>query len=67
MDIRKLRISKNITQKQLAKLTGLSQQHISKIEKDLVDPNYATLKKIANALGYKIAWEKEDNNDNKTT
>ena len=67
MDIRKLRISRNITQKQLAKLTGLSQQHISKIEKGLVDPNYATLEKIANALGYKIAWEKEDNNDNKTT
>lgn len=67
MDIRKLRISKHITQKQLAKLTGLSQQHISKIENGLVDPNYATLEKIANALGYKIAWEREDNNDNETT
>lgn len=67
MDIKKLRISRNITQKQLAKLAGLSQQHISKIEKGLVDPNYATLEKNANALGYKIAWEKEDNDDNKTT
>lgn len=67
MDTRKLRISKGITQAQLAKLTGLSQQHISKIEKGLVDPNYATLEKIANALGYKIAWEREDSNDSKTT
>lgn len=67
MDTRKLRISKGITQAQLAKLTGLSQQHISKIEKGLVDPNYATLEKIVNALGYKIAWEREDNNDSKTT
>ena len=67
MDIKKLRISRNITQKQLAEITKLSQQHISKIEKGLVDPNYATLEKIANALGYKIVWEKEENDDKDAT
>ena len=62
MDIRKLRISRNITQRQLAELTGLSQQHISKIENGEIAPTYATLEKIANALGCEIAF-KESGND----
>ena len=66
MNIKNLRKSKKITQQQLAKMVGLSQQHVSKIENFLIIPNYATMNKIANALGYDIVWkERSDNGTNK--
>lgn len=65
MDIKEIRVRKKLTQKQLAELVGISQQHISKIETGLNIPSYATVKKIANALGYEIIWE-EISNDRKT-
>lgn len=66
MDIRALRLSKNISQKQLADLTGLSQQHISKIEKNLIAPTYSTLEKIVRALGYELIFRKENDDDRNT-
>lgn len=65
MDIRELRISKKITQRQLAEKTGISQQHISKIENGEIAPTYATLEKIAKALGCEIVF-KENGDDNET-
>lgn len=67
MNIKELRKKRNITQTELSKLTGLSQQHISLIEKNQISPNCATLEKIAKVLGYKLVWvELEDSNDRKT-
>lgn len=44
----KLREESNLTQKDLASKTGLTQAQISKIEKGKTNPNLETLLKIAN-------------------
>ena len=44
----KLREESNLTQKDLADKTGLTQAQISKIEKGKTNPNLETLLKIAN-------------------
>lgn len=48
--IRNLRISKNMTQKALAKKLGVSETYISKYERDIRTPKLDTLKRIADAL-----------------
>ena len=48
------RKEQNITQKQLAEKTGLSQSNISNIEKGSTRPTIETLIKIADALGKRL-------------
>jgi len=48
--------SKNITQKELAKLTNLSPAAINQYVKGIYQPNRENLKKIANALEVDIVW-----------
>ena len=48
------RKEQNITQKQLAEKTGLSQSNISNIEKGSTHPTIETLIKIADALGKRL-------------
>jgi transcriptional regulator with XRE-family HTH domain len=50
-EIKKARIDKGLKQKDLMKLTGLTQKHLSLIENDDVDPGVSVLRKIALALG----------------
>ena len=49
-DIKTRRHNLNITQHKLAKLTGVSQSLITKIESGKVDPTYTNAKKIFNTL-----------------
>lgn len=44
--IKKLRIEARLTQKELAKLAGVSQAHIAKIEQEKVDPRLSTVNRI---------------------
>lgn len=48
--IRKTRLSKDITQRQLELLSGIKQQYLSRIEAGQVIPSIKTLDKIAQAL-----------------
>lgn len=48
--IKKTRLAKDITQRQLEQLSGIKQQYLSKIEAGQVIPNIKTLDKIARAL-----------------
>ena len=50
-----LRESRNLTQKDLAQLAGVSQPTIAHIEKNTKDPSVDTLNKIAHALDIHIA------------
>jgi len=48
--IKRLRIEAGLTQRQLAELIGISQAHIAKIEKEVVDPRLSTVNKILEIL-----------------
>lgn len=54
------RIAANLTQKQLAHISGVSQANISKIENGSYRPSLSTLKKIADALGKRLVVSFED-------
>ncbi len=49
--LRALRLSRKMTQAELAEKAGLTQQHIAKIEKGITQPRLGTLQKIQKALG----------------
>ena len=48
--LRKMRLEAGLTQSQLAKLVGVSQAHIAKIEGEKVDPRLSTVNKILGVL-----------------
>ena len=48
------RKEKNLTQKQLSELTGITQSDLSKIENGNANPSLNTLLKLANGLGKKL-------------
>lgn len=54
VSVRKARIAKALTQKELGQRVGLPQSHISKIEKGLVDLKLSSLVEIARALDLEI-------------
>ena len=56
----KAREEAKITQKELAKLSGLTQSNISNIENGNNKPTIATIKKIADALGKRLIVELAD-------
>lgn len=49
------RAEKGISQKQLAKLSGIDQSDISKIERGIANPSVETLERLAKALDRKLA------------
>ncbi len=57
-NIIKVRIENNLTQSDLAKLTGISQPNITRFEKNIHSASISTTIKILNALGYKLKIEK---------
>ena len=48
------RKEKNLTQKQLSELTGITQADLSKIENGNANPSFNTLLKLAKGLGKKL-------------
>lgn len=54
------RSAANLTQKQLAQRSGVSQANISKIENGNYQPSLSTLKRIAGALGKRLVVSFED-------
>lgn len=54
------RSAANLTQRQLAQRSGVSQANISKIENGNYQPSLSTLKRIAGALGKRLVVSFED-------
>ena len=48
--LKKIRTSKNLTQPQLARISGISQSYISEIESFKKSPTLDMIEKLANAL-----------------
>lgn len=53
-EIKIARLSKDLTQKELSKLTGIAQADISKLEKGQLNPSIKLLKRITDALNKKL-------------
>lgn len=51
------RIERDLTQKQLAELSGIRQSNISRIENGTCSPTIATLQKLAAAMGKRLHIE----------
>jgi len=52
--IKQARLQKELSQKELADITGLDQSEISKLEKGLYNPSIKFLEKVSTALGKKL-------------
>ena len=48
------RNKQNLTQKQLAQITGIDQGNISRLEKGTLNPSIKTLKRLADGLNMKM-------------
>ncbi|MEF3255663.1 MAG: XRE family transcriptional regulator [Deferribacterales bacterium] len=59
-----LRLKKNLTLRQLSKLSGCSLGFLSQVERDLVSPTVSSLKKIADALDVNMMYFFENPNKN---
>ena len=55
-NIRKARLEKGMTQKQVADACGMADSAIRKYESGQVTPKYNTLQRIAHALGYSVGY-----------
>lgn len=54
-----MRIKKELNQEQLAKIVNISQQNLSRYEKNQRIISFEMIEKIANNCGYKIYFENE--------
>lgn len=63
LKIRDLREAKNLTQAELAEITGLSDRTISRIEVGRVSPEFGTIEAVANALDITLDYLINDKAD----
>ncbi|MEG9476217.1 helix-turn-helix transcriptional regulator [Mannheimia indoligenes] len=49
--LKQARLEKNLTQAQVAELSGINVKNISRLERGVVSPKYATVVRYVNALG----------------
>jgi len=57
-ELRAIMEKEGITGYRIFKRTGIGQSYISKIIHNKANPNYLTLKRILDVLGYRICFEK---------
>ena len=62
-DLYKLRKEKNLTQKDLEKMTAIKQSTIAKIEKGRINPRLNNILKLVIAMGKTIKIEEENKNN----
>ena len=53
--LRDLRREKNLSQKELSSLTGISESYISRIENQRISPTMSTYLRLVHELGYVIS------------
>lgn len=60
--LKAIRVANKISQEELARVTGVSQKHISNIENHKDTPTIETLQKLAQGLGVEISLKLLDKN-----
>lgn len=53
----KARLEKNMTQTQVAKVAGIDQADVSRVENGIGNPKISTLRRIANSLGMEVRFD----------
>ena len=53
----KARLEKNMTQTQVAKIAGIDQADVSRVENGIGNPKISTLRRIANSLGMEVRFD----------
>lgn len=53
----KARLEKNMTQTQVAKVAGIDQADVSRVENGVGNPKISTLRRIANSLGMEVRFD----------
>lgn len=61
--LKTMRRKRNLSQEQIAKITGFAHNTISQYENDVLNPTFDTIEQIANECGYKILFVDEENNE----
>ncbi len=61
--IKKARKERNLTQGELGELVGVKKSHISKIENSATDARFTTILKVFKALGAKVSFNVELNDE----
>ena len=61
--IKQARLERNMTQKQLGELVGVQKAQISKIEHSMKNARFETVLKVFDALGAKVNFNVELNNE----
>ncbi len=61
--IKQARQERNLTQQQLGELVGVQKAQISKIENSVKNARFETILKVFNALGLKVNFSLEANNE----
>jgi len=59
MEIIKIRHENKLSQKDIEKLTGISQSNIARFEKNIHSASLSTVIKILDAMGYKFTIQKK--------
>lgn len=61
--LKTMRKKNNLSQEQIAKLTGYARNTISQYETETLQPDFNTIEKIANECGYEILFKNKKNNE----
>ncbi|MDH2337342.1 helix-turn-helix domain-containing protein [Clostridium perfringens] len=63
-NIKRIRLEKKLSRRELSEITGLSQGYIAQVENSLRNPTLDTLKKIAKGLNVRLEFLTSNSNTN---
>ena len=65
--LKTMRRKTNLSQEQMGKKIGYARNTISQYETETIQPDFATIEKIANECGYEVSFYNKETDDKLTT
>ena len=65
--LKTMRRKTNLSQEQMGKKIGYARNTISQYETETIQPDFATIEKIANECGYEVSFYSKETDDKLTT